>query len=312
MRNREVKNDDLEFSLLRFIEKHQKEKSLDTINMFNSFKDNIFLLSELEDSKNEEYCIGLINQIVKINQRLVQKIANKYIGQSGTLNYEDLVNEGNLGLLKAIEKFDVSKEIQFSTYATWWIRQAITRAIANKSLNVRVPVQRFEKIRKMRKLESKMVTNSDYNFEAMLNELDISKEQYNELKLYEVQFFNMNSVNAPMSENDDSELLAFISANSNENFLFTESEKGFDVELSINQIFLREDLEKILSSLTDREYSVLSLRFGLGDGHERTLEEIGCIFGLTRERIRQIEAKALNKLRTPNNIKLIYDYYIEQ
>ncbi|HFJ9482217.1 sigma-70 family RNA polymerase sigma factor [Bacillus cereus] len=312
MKNREVKNDDLEFNLLSFVEKHQKEKPLDTINMFNSFKDNIFLLSELEDSKNEEYCIGLINQIVKNNQRLVQKIANKYIGQSGTLNYEDLINEGNIGLLKAIEKFDVSKEIQFSTYATWWIRQAITRAIANKSLNVRVPVQRFEKIRKMRKLEFKMVTNSDYNFEAMLNELDISKEQYNELKLYEVQFFNMNSVNAPMSENDDSELLAFISANLNDNFLFTESEKDFDVELSINQIFLREDLEKILSSLTDREYNVLSLRFGLEDGHERTLEEIGCIFGLTRERIRQIEAKALNKLRTPNNIKLIYDYYIEQ
>jgi RNA polymerase primary sigma factor len=303
---------DLELDLLTIIAKHQSSHNLDTINMFNSYKDNDYLFGELESSTDDEYSTALLNQLVMNNQKLVKKIALKYKDQSGSLSYEDLINEGNIGLFKAIDKFDLSKEFQFSTYATHWIKQSISRAIADKSLTIRIPVHRFDKIKKMRLLEIKMAMDNKYTFDHLLKDLEINKEQYMQLKLYEVQFFNLGSVDIQIGEEEDTDLLSFISSNVTNHHLISNAQNEFDIESSIDNIFLSEGLDKALSTLSDREYNVISLRFGLEDGRDRTLEEVGKIFGLTRERIRQIESKALKKLRHPSRQKYYKDFLLNK
>ncbi len=266
-------------------------KEIGRINLLTT--DEEFEYARLAE-QGDEYAKKML---AESNLRLVVSIAKRYVGRG--MLFLDLIQEGNIGLMKAVDKYDPDKGFKFSTYATWWIRQAITRAIADQARTIRVPVHMVETINKLARAQRQLTQelNREPTEEELAKKLNITVEKVREV--YKISQDPV-SLETPIGEEDDSHLGDFI-----------KDERTMSPEEYATVEMLKEELTNVLLTLTDREEKVLRLRFGLDDGQCRTLEEVGQIFGVTRERIRQIEAKALRKLRHPSRSRKLKDFLID-
>ena len=263
-------------------------KEIGRINLLTS--DEEFEYAKLANEGDEH----AKTMLAESNLRLVVSIAKRYVGRG--MLFLDLIQEGNIGLMKAVEKFDPSKGYKFSTYATWWIRQAITRAIADQARTIRIPVHMVETINKLARVQRQLTQelNREPTDEEIAKKLGISLDKVREV--YKISQDPV-SLETPIGEEDDSHLGDFI-----------KDERTMSPEEYATVGMLKEELASVLLTLTEREEKVLRLRFGLDDGQCRTLEEVGQIFNVTRERIRQIEAKALRKLKHPSRSRKLKDF----
>lgn len=294
----DFENDDEETVELDAVDLLEGVGTEDPVRMYLKEIGTVALLTaeeELELAKRKTEGDSVAKEkLIEANLRLVVSIAKRYTGRG--MSFLDLVQEGNLGLIKGVEKFDYTKGYKLSTYATWWIRQSVTRALADHARTIRVPVHMVETINRMSKMQRKLTLELGYepSTKELAQALDMTEE-----KVLEIMQIAREpaSLETPIGEEDDSNLGDFVADNN-----------AVTPEANIESVMLREHIDVLLKDLKDREREVIILRFGLRDGHPRTLEEVGKIFSVTRERIRQIEAKALRKLRNPVRSKKIKDF----
>ncbi len=294
---------DLEFGENKDADSHSStaEQSITVDDPVKVYLKEIGRVPLLTSEEEVELAIRISNgdvaakqRLSEANLRLVVSIAKRYLGRG--MQFLDLIQEGNLGLIKAVEKFDYTKGFKFSTYATWWIRQAITRAIADQARTIRIPVHMVETINKVKKVQSQLLHQNGHEPSAdeIAEEIDMPVDKVREIMRVAQEPVSLET---PIGEEEDSHLGDFIPDN--------DAPAPAD---AASHTMLREQLSDVLSTLTPREAKVLRLRFGLEDGRSRTLEEVGKEFNVTRERIRQIEAKALRKLRHPSRSRKLKDY----
>jgi RNA polymerase primary sigma factor len=300
-------DEDDDFDPNAFI-KQNKEKIQQTAIESSNYKDNTWIIGKYQ----KESKVEVLNELLVNNRGLVESIANRYMKHtSNKLDYDDLVSEGYLGLMKAIERFDTLLGYQFSTYATWWIRQSITRAIIDKGYTIRVPVHMHEAISKVLKFERESIlTFDEVNVKWITEQADITEEKYHEMKKVDHMFLHLASLDIVVSEEDnDTSLLDFLEYKPHMG-LGSESEKFLNPEELVLKGELKLLLEECLEELKEREREVLKHRFGWYDNRIKTLEEVGKIFGVTRERIRQIEAKAIKKIRHKARKRELKEYLV--
>ena len=296
-----LKEENLETSNLKEIENEKETESIDSIKLYFKEIGKIPLLTKEEELQLayeiQKGNVKAKEKFIESNLRLVANIAKKYTNRG--LAFMDLIQEGNIGLIKAVEKFDVNKGYRFSTYATWWIRQAITRALADQARTIRVPVHMVETINKMARIQRQLTLelNREPSEEEIAKKMGVGVEKVREvIKISQ----DPVSLETPIGEEEDSHLGDFVP-----------DERNMSPEDFTTNEILKEEIKSVLSTLQPREQQVLELRFGLIDGTSYTLEEVGKKFNVTRERIRQIEAKALRKLRHPSRAKKLKDFLVD-